>query len=92
MTEPTSFNTKDTLIDAAKHSMERMVAEGEEFVTEQAVLTTNPRKDPEAAYEAFMSMEQSEWEGLCWSLLQGGVLEPAEQIGFDRALADRMPS
>lgn len=49
----------------------------------------NPRKDPEAAYQAFMSMPESEWQGLLRSLLGGGVLEIAEQQGFERALKDR---
>jgi len=49
----------------------------------------DPRNNPEDAYAAFMSMPQSEWLGLCMSLMRGGVLQPAEQIGFDRALADR---
>lgn len=47
------------------------------------------RTDPDLAYAAFMSMPQSEWLGLIGSLLCGGVLEPAEQIGFQRAVHDR---
>lgn len=50
---------------------------------------SNPRDNADDAYTAFMSMPQSEWLGLCMSLLGGGVLQPAEQIGFERALADR---
>lgn len=49
----------------------------------------NPRKDPELAYQAFMSMPQSEWLGLVSSLLRGGVLEPAEMEGFLRATKER---
>ncbi len=49
----------------------------------------NPRTDPEDAYQAFMSMPDSEFAGLLRSLLGGGVLTPAEQQGFDRALLDR---
>jgi hypothetical protein len=49
----------------------------------------NPRKDPEAAYQAFMGMGESEWRGLLRSLMGGGVLEVAEQVGFERALKDR---
>lgn len=47
------------------------------------------RDNPDEAYAAFMSMPQSEWLGLCMSLLGGGVLEPAEQVGFEWALRDR---
>jgi hypothetical protein len=50
---------------------------------------SNPRDNADDAYAAFMSMPQSEWLGLCMSLLGGGVLQPEEQIGFERALADR---
>jgi hypothetical protein len=50
---------------------------------------SNPRKNADDAYAVFMGMPQSEWQGLCLSLFGGGVLEPAEQIGFERALADR---
>lgn len=49
----------------------------------------NPRTDPDDAYEAFMSMPESEWKGLIGSLISGGVLTPAEQIGFERALEER---
>ena len=49
----------------------------------------NPRKDADAAYAAFMGMEESEWQGLLRSLVGGGVLEIEEQKGFDRALLDR---
>lgn len=50
---------------------------------------SDPRNNPEDAYKAFMSMGQSEWLGLLGSLMRGGVLTPAEQEGFDRALHDR---
>jgi len=49
----------------------------------------NPRGNPIEAYDAFMSMPQSEWTGLVGSLLRGGVLTPAEQEGFERAVVDR---
>lgn len=49
----------------------------------------NPREDPDDAYAAFMSMSQSEWLGLIGSLMSGGVLTPAEQEGFERAVEDR---
>jgi hypothetical protein len=52
-------------------------------------MKSDPRTDPEAAYQAFMSMHVSEWAGLIRSLMMGGVLTPAEQEGFDRALAER---
>jgi hypothetical protein len=50
---------------------------------------SNPRDNPEVAYQAFMSMPLSEWLGLIQSLLSGGVLTPAEQEGFNRAADDR---
>ena len=49
----------------------------------------NPRENADDAYEAFMGMGESEWRGLLMSILQGGVLEPAEQVGFERALNER---
>lgn len=50
------------------------------------VVEFDPRNNPEDAYLAFMGMGESEWQGLLRSLLSGGVLQPAEQIGFERAL------
>lgn len=50
---------------------------------------TDPRNNPDDAYTAFMSMEDSEWRGLLMSLATGGVLTPAEQEGFDRARQER---
>jgi hypothetical protein len=50
---------------------------------------SDPRHNADDAYEAFMSMPTSEWKGLFRSLMSGGVLEPAEQIGYERALAER---
>lgn len=50
----------------------------------------NPRKNADDAYEAFMAMPRSEWVGLIGSLIHGGVLEPEEQKGFDRALKERV--
>lgn len=52
----------------------------------------DPRNNPNDAYQAFMSMPDSEFRGLVFSLLRGGCLTSAEQIGFDRALADRKAS
>lgn len=49
----------------------------------------NPRENPDDAYAAFMAMPQSEWLGLVASLMSGGVLTPAEQQGFERAVEDR---
>lgn len=49
----------------------------------------DPRNNPDHAFDAFASMPESEWQGLLQSLRSGGVLTPAEQIGFDRALALR---
>lgn len=49
----------------------------------------DPRNNADDAYEAFMGMERSEWFGLLSSLIQGGVLTPAEQIGFKRAEIER---
>lgn len=50
---------------------------------------SDPRNNAEDAYQAFMSMPQSEWLGLVGSLLGGGILTPAEQEGFERAVKDR---
>ncbi len=50
---------------------------------------TDPRNNPDDAYAAFMSMPRPEWLGLLGSLIRGGVLTPAEQAGFERALRDR---
>jgi hypothetical protein len=49
----------------------------------------DPRNNPEDAYQAFMSMPNSEWNGLIRSLFHGGVLTTAEQVGFDRAIKNR---
>ena len=49
----------------------------------------NPRKNADDAYQAFMGMPESEWQGLLRSLMGGGCLEVEEQKGFDRALLDR---
>jgi hypothetical protein len=49
----------------------------------------DPRNNADDAYKAFMAMHVSEWAGLIRSLVNGGVLTPAEQAGFDRALAER---
>ena len=50
---------------------------------------SNPRNNADDAYAAFMSMPQSEWLGLLMSLARGGVLQPEEQKGFERAEKDR---
>jgi hypothetical protein len=49
----------------------------------------DPRNNAADAYEAFMSMERSEWLGLLASLMRGGVLQPEEHKGFERALRTR---
>lgn len=49
----------------------------------------NPRKNADDAYDAFMSMPYDEFRDCVFSLLRGGCLEPQEQIGFERALAER---
>jgi hypothetical protein len=49
----------------------------------------DPRNNPEDAYQAFMNMPNSEWNGLIACLFHGGVLTPAEQEGFDRAIKNR---
>lgn len=49
----------------------------------------NPRTNADDAYAAFMSMGEDEWKGLLRSLYGGGVLQPEEKKGFDRALAER---
>lgn len=50
---------------------------------------SDPRNNADDAYAAFMSMSESEWLGLCGSILQGGVLQPAENEGFSRAVIER---
>lgn len=50
---------------------------------------SDPRNNPEDAYQAFKSMSVSEWHGLLQSLFGGGVLTPAEQEGFERAFEER---
>lgn len=50
---------------------------------------SDPRKNADDAYAVFMSMPDSEWQGLLLSILGGGVLEPAEEQGFRRALDER---
>lgn len=49
----------------------------------------SPRDDSGEAYRQFMAMPDTEWAGLVASLLAGGVLETAEQEGFQQALLDR---
>lgn len=49
----------------------------------------DPRNNPDDAYQAFMSMPAAEWKGLVGSLMSGGVLTPAEQAGFERAMQER---
>lgn len=49
----------------------------------------DPRNNADDAYEVFMSMPESEWQGLLRSLLKGGVLQVEEDKGFKRALAER---
>lgn len=50
----------------------------------------DPRNNPQDAYDTFMSMGTDEWRDVCFSLLRGGVLTPAEQEGFERATIDRL--
>lgn len=51
----------------------------------------DPRNNVDDAYAAFMAMEASEWQGVIRTLLQGagGGFTMAEQVGLERALADR---
>lgn len=49
----------------------------------------DPRNNAEDAYLTFMEMSQEEWQGLCLSLLRGGMLQPEEHRGFVRALNER---
>lgn len=49
----------------------------------------NPRKNADDAYAVFMAMPYDEFRACLFSLLRGGCLEPQEQIGFERALAER---
>lgn len=48
-----------------------------------------PRDNEHDAYATFMDMPQSEWLGLCMSLMRGGRLQLEEQRGFERALQER---
>jgi hypothetical protein len=50
---------------------------------------SSPRENAEDAYQAFLNMPATEWALLIRDLCNGGVLTPAEQAGFDRALEDR---
>lgn len=50
----------------------------------------DPRNNPEDAYDTFMEMPAEEWRDLCFSLVRGGVLTPAERQGFERATVDRL--
>ena len=52
-------------------------------------MMSDPRNNPDDAYEAFLSVPLGEWYGLIRSLLDGGVLTPSEEIGFKRACAAR---
>jgi len=49
----------------------------------------DPRHNADDAYTEFIAMPTSEWRGLFNSLVNGGVLEPAEMVGYERALAER---
>lgn len=76
-------------------AMETALASGQPLVTlddirhERDPEKYRTRTDPDAAFSAFMSMPEDEWLGLLLSLAGGGVLEPAEQQGFDRAVKAR---
>lgn len=47
------------------------------------------RDNADEAFAAFMGMPDSEWNGLLKSLLGGGMLQPEEDKGFQRALKER---
>lgn len=49
----------------------------------------DPRNNAEDAYLTFVEMDKEEWRDVCFSLLRGGVLTPAEQEGFERATLER---
>lgn len=49
----------------------------------------DPRHNADDAYAVFMAMPVREWRDLFKSLVNGGVLEPAEKIGYDRAIDER---
>jgi hypothetical protein len=49
----------------------------------------DPRNNADDAFAAFMSMGDSEWQGLLNSLASGGILQPEEDKGFKRALTER---
>jgi len=49
----------------------------------------DPRNNADDAYAAFMSMGDDEWRGLLASLARGGMLQPEEDKGFQRALRER---
>lgn len=50
---------------------------------------SDPRNNADDAYAAFKSMGEDEWQGLLRSLAGGGMLQPEEQKGFERALKER---
>lgn len=52
----------------------------------------DPRNNADDAYAAFMGMGESEWHGLLRSMLSGACLQPEEDKGFRRALAERRPA
>lgn len=49
----------------------------------------DPRNNADDAYDAFVKMGDSEWQGLLRSLAGGGVLTEAETEGFKRARTER---
>lgn len=49
----------------------------------------DPRNNADDAYASFMSMGDSEWNGLLKSLAGGGILQPEEHKGFLRARDER---
>lgn len=81
---------------ASAAAMETALASGQPGLTlDEIAQERDPEKyrtrtDPDAAYEAFMSMPEDEWLGLLLSLAGGGVLEPAEQQGLARAMVERV--
>ena len=50
---------------------------------------SNPRKNAEDAYFEYMSITDEEFNSVLESLMNGGILEVQENIGFQRAMKDR---
>ena len=56
---------------------------------ESSTVPVDTRNNAENAFQAFRGMSQEEWSGLIASLMRGGVLSPAEQEGFEKAMRER---